>query len=70
MIATVDIERMSITERLQSIEMLWNSLSRNDSSVESPAWHSKVLYSRRSIIAEEKATFLTLDELRNRLARP
>jgi putative addiction module component (TIGR02574 family) len=70
MIAFVDIERMSVTERLQSIEMLWNSLSRDDSLVESPAWHGQVLDSRRSIIAEEKATFLTLDELRNRLARP
>jgi putative addiction module component (TIGR02574 family) len=70
MIAAVDIEQMSITERLQSIEMLWNSLSHDESSVESPTWHHKVLDSRRSIIAEEKATFLTLDELRNRLARP
>ena len=70
MIATLDIERMSITERLQSIELLWNSLTRDDSSVESPAWHRKVLDSRRSIIAEEKATFLTLNELRERLARP
>jgi hypothetical protein len=50
--------------------MLWNSLSRDDSLVESPAWHGQVLDSRHAIIAEEKATFMTLDELRTRLARP
>lgn len=65
-----DIERMSVTERLQSIELLWKSLLRDDSSVGSPAWHREVLESRRSLIAIGKANFLTLDELRDRLARP
>ena len=68
MIATAEIERMSGAERLQSIEMLWKSLLHNNAWVESPAWHRDVLDARRSLIAEGKASFLTMDELRDRLA--
>lgn len=60
---------MSVIEPLQSIELLWNSLFCNDSSVTSPEWHREVLNARSACIAEGKATFLTLNELRDRLAR-
>jgi len=67
MIAASDIERMSVGERLQTIELLWNSISRSSESPESPSWHKDVLDARRAKIEAGEAEFLTIEELRDRL---
>ncbi|MBI3985868.1 MAG: addiction module protein [Lentisphaerae bacterium] len=40
---SIQIERMSREEKLQTMEALWADLSRDDAAVESPAWHQAVL---------------------------
>jgi len=70
MIAASDIERMSVGERLQTIELLWNSISRSSNSPDSPAWHEKVLAVRRAKIEAGEAEFLTIEQLRKRLHQP
>lgn len=67
MIAASDIERMSVEERLQTIELLWNSISSSNKSPESPVWHEKVLAARRAKIEAGEAEFLTIEQLRRRL---
>jgi putative addiction module component (TIGR02574 family) len=67
MIAAVEIERMSITERLQTIELLWNSIARSDTSISSPSWHQDVLSARRAKVESGEGHFLSISELRNRL---
>lgn len=46
MIEAVEIERMSITEKLQAMELLWRSMSREPEKQETPAWHEKILAQR------------------------
>lgn len=67
MIAPSEIERMSVEERLQAIEQLWNSISRLDDAVSSPAWHGEVLSARRAKVEAGEGQFLSLSELRDRL---
>ena len=67
MIATSEIERMSVEERLQTIEILWKSISHSDDSLESPAWHREILVARRAKVYSEKGVFLSIAELRSRL---
>jgi len=43
MITTIEIERMSRVEKLQTMEALWTDLSKVEGEVESPAWHEDVL---------------------------
>lgn len=67
MIAPSEIERMSVGERLQAIELIWNSISRLDHAVVSPAWHGEVLAARREKVETGKGEFLSISELRDRL---
>ena len=67
MIATSDIERMSVEERLQAIEQLWDSVSRLGDAVASPAWHGDVLSARRAKVEAGGGQFLSIPELRARL---
>jgi putative addiction module component (TIGR02574 family) len=67
MIESSDIERMSVTERLQAIDQLWDSLTRDGDEIPSPPWHQDVLADRKARAQRGEAKFLTLDQLRSRL---
>ena len=56
---------MSIEERLQAIELLWNSISRLGESVVSPDWHGEVLSARRIKVDAGEGEFLSISELRD-----
>ncbi len=60
-----EIEKMSIIERLQTMEKLWDSLCHEESEIESPEWHKEILESRRKKIKEGKATFISLEDLKS-----
>jgi putative addiction module component (TIGR02574 family) len=67
MIEKREIERMSIAERLETIEEIWESLYHNADQVPSPEWHRDVLADRKARAEQGEAKFLTLDQLRSRL---
>lgn len=69
MIEMPEIERMTLPERLQAMELLWRSLSTAPEKLESPAWHKKVLTKRLAKIESGKAEFLTITQLKKRLAK-
>ncbi len=70
MLQAADIERMSIAERLQTVELLWDSLAQTPEAVPSPGWHGEVVASRLAKIERGEGQFVTLDELKERLQRP
>ena len=61
---TADITKMSVIERLQIMEALWDSLTHESKEVESPAWHGDVLSKRRTIMENGNANFISLEELK------
>ena len=63
----VEIERMTIHERLQTMELLWDSITHSNEGIEPPTWHSEILSDRKKIIESGKAEWLTMDELRKEL---
>lgn len=65
MIESSQIKGMSVIERLQAMDQLWDSLSRCADEIPSPDWHQDVLAEARALSGEAK--FLTLAELRSRL---
>lgn len=67
MLEATQIERMSVAERLQVMEQLWDALSRDAGEMASPEWHQEVLTDRKARAQNGEAKFLTLDELRARL---
>jgi len=69
MIEAAEIESMSLSERLQTMELLWRSMSEEPQKLKSPAWHKDVIASRLAKVKAGKGRFLTLPQLKQRLAR-
>jgi hypothetical protein len=64
------IDRMSMVERLQVMEQLWDALYREGGDMVSPEWHEVVLADRKARAERGEAKFLTLAQLRSRLRGP
>ncbi len=69
MIGVTEIEQMSGAEKAQTMELLWRSMSADPAKVESPGWHRKVLARRLAQVEAGRGEFLTLAQLKKRLAR-
>jgi hypothetical protein len=70
MLQPAEIERMSLEERLQAMELLWASITRTPDAVQSPPWHGEVLASRLAKIERGEGEFLTVAQLKERLQKP
>ena len=57
---------MSITERLQTMEALWDSLTHEPYEIEQPEWHGAILAERQNKIESGDSEFITLAELKLR----
>lgn len=60
---TLEIKKMSRIERIQAMELLWDSLMNEASEVESPGWHRDVLEERKRKIQSGKAEFISFEKL-------
>lgn len=69
MIDAIQIERMSLAERLQAMELLWKAISHPPEQVLSPAWHGEILSERKAKIRRGEAHFLRIDEVKKRLQK-
>jgi len=67
MIDKSDIEKMSLPDRLEAMELLWDSISENPEKIDSPDWRREILNKRESKVNSGKAQYLTLSELKDRL---
>ena len=61
---TIEIKKMSIIERLQIMEALWDSFLYEESEIESPEWHRDILEDRKRKIESGKAEFISFEELK------
>jgi putative addiction module component (TIGR02574 family) len=69
MIQAAEIERMSLEERLQTMELLWTSLTQTPEAVPSPDWHGAVLAERLAKIERDEGKFLTVAQVKERLQK-
>ncbi len=53
---------MTVEEKLQAMEALWEDLSRNAELFESPAWHEEVLIERERQVATGEASFMEWEQ--------
>lgn len=61
---TTEVKEMSIIERLQTMEAIWDSLLYDEAEIESPEWHRGILIERRRKIEEGKSEFTSIQELK------
>ena len=60
------INKLTVTERLQVMELLWNS--HGVPEYESPDWHEEILKDREHRVAEGQAEFMSVAESKRLLA--
>ena len=55
------LDQMSLADKLQVMEVLWEDLSRKPNELPSPAWHRDVLFDRKRLVDAGKLKFLDWD---------
>lgn len=48
---TLPLNEMSVEEKLEVMELLWDDLSHNVANIPSPDWHASVLRAREEALA-------------------
>jgi hypothetical protein len=60
----INIKKMDITSRLQTMEAIWNSFMDEETEIQSPDWHNDILDERKTKIQEGQAEFISIQELK------
>ena len=55
---TLPLDQMTISEKLQAIEEIWEDLCRSAKDVPSPSWHADVLRAREDRVKEGTAKYV------------
>ena len=63
---TAEIKKMSISERIRTMEAIWDSLLYDNADIPSPEWHGNILAERKIKIDEGSARFLSIEEVKKR----
>jgi len=59
---SLPLNEMTLEEKLQAMEALWDDLSRDPETLESPAWHEDVLRERQERLAAGEADFVDWEQ--------
>jgi hypothetical protein len=62
---TLPLSDLTVSEKLQLMEALWEDLSRNADALKSPEWHRDVLEDREQRIASGEARFSDWDKAKD-----
>lgn len=67
MATALAVEQMNTAEKLEAMELLWASLSVDEHSVPSPAWHGQVLQTRRAAVAEGSESYQNWEQAKREI---
>ncbi len=57
MSCVLPLDRMTIAEKLQALESIWDDLCQTPDNVSSPAWHGEILRRRDQRVTDGSAQF-------------
>ncbi len=66
---SLNLDQMTVADKLAAMERLWEDLGRTPEAVPSPSWHEEVLSAREKRVSEGKAAFAPLDEVKERIRK-
>ena len=67
MLATLPLKQMSMTEKISTMEILWDDICHNSENYPSPAWHGEILKHREEMLKNGEAVFEDWDEVKKEL---
>ncbi len=65
-----DLEKLSVAERVQLVEDLWDSIARSNAEIPFPQWQRDELDRRKEKYAQNPDSVRTWDEIKNDIFRP
>lgn len=63
------LSEMTLEEKLQAMEALWDDLSRNPEILESPSWHEEVLREREQRLSAGEERFVDWEQAKADIRR-
>lgn len=69
MVTPLAIDKMTIEEKLQAMEALWNPLCQHEEALPVHDWQKEVLDERERQIERGEAQFVDWEEAKKRIAR-
>lgn len=67
MTISLPLEKMTVEEKLQVMEMIWEDLSRNTKDLPPPTWHGEVLEAIESAIERGDDSYEDWDVVKKQL---
>ena len=61
-----EIKELDVKDRIILMNDIWESLESHNDEIESPSWHKDILDKRLEKIKQNKATYISLEELKLR----
>ncbi len=58
----IQIEQLTVSEKIQFMESLWDSLCAHSENITSPAWHGEVLQDREEALKSQADGFVDWEE--------
>jgi putative addiction module component (TIGR02574 family) len=69
MSTSLEIEQMTLEEKLRVMEALWDNLCRNDESLPVHQWQKDLLDERERLVKDGKAQFVDWETAKKRIAQ-
>lgn len=69
MAITIPFETLSVGEKIQMMESLWDNLCASVDSIDSPAWHEKTLMERESLLKNGADCFEDWESAKNAIRK-
>ncbi|HBB16450.1 MAG: addiction module antitoxin RelB [Syntrophus sp. RIFOXYC2_FULL_54_9] len=64
---TLPLDQMTISDKLRTIEEIWEDLCRSAEDVPSPSWHADVLCAREDRVNEGSSKYLDWGEAKKNI---
>ncbi len=61
------LSELTVAQKLELMEAIWEDLSKHDQTLESPSWHEEVFRDREQALAAGKATVSDWKEAKRRI---
>ena len=68
MSTVLQIDQMTLEEKLRAMEELWNDLSRRDKNIPVEQWHRELLDERERLVEEGTARFSDWETAKKRIS--
>ena len=66
---TKPLEEMSVAEKIQMMESLWDDLCQKPDDIESPAWHQAILAQREESLGTGEDAFEDWDSAKRNIRK-